>query len=80
MLQPINKSKINFAGFDLVEEILLVMRRFDFSLIGIVWLVKQMQDSQDWKLFNRILTPISDEKEVPLRIGKDKLCVGESQR
>ena len=27
-------------------------------------LVKQMQDSQDWKLFNGILTPISDEKEA----------------
>ena len=33
----INNSKINFAGFDLVEEILFVMRRFDFNLIGIVW-------------------------------------------
>ena len=27
-------------------------------------LVKEMQDSQDWKLFNGILTPISDEKEA----------------
>ena len=33
----INNSKINFAGFDMVEEILFVMRRSDLSLIGIVW-------------------------------------------
>ena len=70
----------NLKSFYLPEKkLLLVVRDVeDLCLSRLLilchcWLVKQMQDSQDWKLFNGILTPISDEKEEPMRIGKVKV-------